>query len=178
MAEHRYFAKVGSHLSDDDAQLLGTQFALLAPHGTLGKEDVLAEATSASSPIHDYFEWDNEIAAHKFRLEQARYYLGSIEIELFHEDETLRVRAFHSIRLVQDDHGQENVFAFTPVIIDNPDWLDQIIRKALAELIGWRKRYNDYSRLANPLAEVLAGPIQEAIDVLENGVPVALPSGV
>jgi hypothetical protein len=41
-------------------------------HGIISPHDVLREAENLSSPLHDYFEWDDDEAAHKFRLLQAR----------------------------------------------------------------------------------------------------------
>lgn len=40
-------------------------------HGKIDAEILLNEATPQSSPIHDYFEWDDTEAAHRYRLQQA-----------------------------------------------------------------------------------------------------------
>lgn len=42
----------------------------------LDAETIVAEATDPSSPLHDRFTWDNDEAAHRFRLWQARALLA------------------------------------------------------------------------------------------------------
>ena len=44
---------------------------LHAQHGTVNPQMLVDEARSLTSPLHRYFEWDDEVAAHKFRLAQA-----------------------------------------------------------------------------------------------------------
>ena len=41
-------------------------------HGGLSAEIVLDAARGLGSALHDYFEWADDVAAEKFRLEQAR----------------------------------------------------------------------------------------------------------
>lgn len=170
MEKHRYFAKSGTRISDKDAEILGERFAVLAQKGLLHPDEVVADAALSASPIHEYFEWNDQEAALQYRLHEARYYLRSIEIEIVRDDEELRLRAFHSIRLAKESNGPDKGYAALTVIIEREDWLGQIIEKALRELIGWQNRYKDYSQLAEPLAEVMAGPVQAAIELLSNGV--------
>ena len=40
--------------------------------GKLTAESVLEDGTDPDSPLHSQFEWDDQIAAFQFRLEQAR----------------------------------------------------------------------------------------------------------
>lgn len=44
---------------------------IYAKHGRIDADILLTEATSATSPIHRYFEWDDSAAAHRYRLQQA-----------------------------------------------------------------------------------------------------------
>ncbi len=41
-------------------------------HGRLAPSIVLAEAQPEDSPLHNEFEWDDSVAAHEYRLQQAR----------------------------------------------------------------------------------------------------------
>jgi hypothetical protein len=43
---------------------------------SLTSEAVVRDASDVTSPLHDRFEWDNEIAGHKHRLAQARDLIG------------------------------------------------------------------------------------------------------
>lgn len=44
---------------------------LYTREGHLSPDLVLTEATNPNNPLHAYFEWDDDVAAHKFRLSQA-----------------------------------------------------------------------------------------------------------
>jgi hypothetical protein len=45
----------------------------------LTAEQLLAEATGLSSPLHAAFGWDDAVAAHQYRLVEARHLLRSIQ---------------------------------------------------------------------------------------------------
>lgn len=84
--------------------------ALDAKHGTLTPELVVKDATSPKSPLHDYFEWDDDIAAHKFRLEQARTLIRSVEVRITVEDIEVRVPRYVRDPLADtDDQGYVDV---------------------------------------------------------------------
>ena len=52
----------------------------LAAAGTLTPEAVVADAKPAKSLLHGEFEWDDKIAGHKFRLDQARDMIASVRV--------------------------------------------------------------------------------------------------
>ena len=54
--------------------------ALEDRQGRLVAEDVVAEASNPDNPLHTCFEWDNLIAGHQFRLEQARTLIRRVKI--------------------------------------------------------------------------------------------------
>ncbi len=69
----------------------------------LTAEQLLAEATGASSPLHPAFEWDDAKAAYQFRLTEARHLLRSIQYAIETSDgevkgrsTTIVERVFHS----------------------------------------------------------------------------------
>jgi hypothetical protein len=53
----------------------------LEKEDALTPDNVVQEARSPDSPLHDKFEWDDDVAAHQHRLYQARKLIGSIKIE-------------------------------------------------------------------------------------------------
>lgn len=50
--------------------------------GFLTVDDVLQDARNASSPIHKNFEWNDTIAAEKYRRDQARTLIESVKIRI------------------------------------------------------------------------------------------------
>ena len=54
-------------------------------NGRITKEFIVAAAKKKSSPLHDYFDWDDKKAAHKHRLEQAGELLR-IRVEVVNDE--------------------------------------------------------------------------------------------
>lgn len=48
--------------------------------GRLTPDLVVADAESSSSPLHELFEWNDGIAGHKYRIEQARQVITSVRV--------------------------------------------------------------------------------------------------
>lgn len=62
--------------------------------GRLSADAVVREAADPSSPLHDYFEWDESEAAHKYREAQARALIRSFRITVTVHSVDLQVPAF------------------------------------------------------------------------------------
>lgn len=65
-------------------------------NGRLTPKDVVDAARPPSSPLHPFFEWDDETAAESWRIETARELIRSVRVEIVTEDVTLR--AYEYIR--------------------------------------------------------------------------------
>lgn len=64
-------------------------------HGAVTREDFLESARSEESEMHKLFEWDDSIAAEKYRLRQANDIIHSIKITVASEDkEPVTMNAF------------------------------------------------------------------------------------
>lgn len=73
--------------------------------GTLTPTAVLDDARSPNSPLHDYFEWNDDVAAEKYRLDQARRLIRSVRVEIEVDDVVVNV-----VRYVHDpdaDDGEQ-----------------------------------------------------------------------
>lgn len=60
-----------------DKKLIGAEIERLrkAHKGTFDAEDLVKAAAPVTSPLHNYFEWDDAKAGHQYRVEQARLLL-------------------------------------------------------------------------------------------------------
>lgn len=65
--------------------------------GKLTQEQVVAEATDPSSPLHTHFEWNDDVAAHRWRLNQASELIRKSEVHLVIDERTFTVRAIPHI---------------------------------------------------------------------------------
>lgn len=62
--------------------------------GRLTPDNVVDAAQDEASPLHQCFEWDNDAAAHMFRVEQARHLIRSVRVDVTTSHHTVRVPAF------------------------------------------------------------------------------------
>src|SRR5262249_38224213 len=74
---------------------------LKQPGNGIDPEDVVDGAKDPNDALHGVFEWADDVAAHQYRLDQARYLIRSIRI-VFEEAEPVEFRAFINL---EDDAG-------------------------------------------------------------------------
>ena len=118
---------------------------------SLGRDSVTArELLDASrgedSPLHSCFEWDDSIAAEKYRLWQARHIINSIEIEVITESRpAFKTRMFLNVATVAPKNQGE--FVGVDVVITNKDYRDCVLQNALRELRAFQRKYAAYEEL-------------------------------
>lgn len=112
--------------------------------GKLTAESVLAEAQDVSSPIHSLFEWDDTIAAHEYRLEQARRVVRMTITTV--EGET--VRAFVHLRSVDSYAPIEDALATT-------DWRQEILDKFRRDAEAFAAKWSTHRLLGDAYREWL-----------------------
>lgn len=109
---------------------------------------VVEKAKPKSSPIHDFFEWDDKVAGGKYREWQARYLLSQIEIIEVVDGAEEPIKAFHNISITDaNDESKERGYVTVENVRGNQDYLDIILDHAKKEIIGWEKRYSQYKKL-------------------------------
>ncbi|MDR3473331.1 MAG: hypothetical protein P4M09_16855 [Devosia sp.] len=131
-----------------DATIVGAHIELLREKfkGELTPEDVLEDAKHDNSPLHSFFEWNDGEAAHQHRLQQARGLIRSVVAIYTREDEgkpAVRHRAYVHINEPKTPHYREASHAMSQKATR-----DQILNRALAELIAWQKKYKDLQEFA------------------------------
>ena len=131
----------GSRLTDEQVARYGPRLDALSAKGggQLTAAAVLKDARSKRSPLHDFFQWDDAAAAEQFRLRQAAYLLRSITIEVTKDDRPpIRVRAFYHIDPDEEEGGH---YAPLAVVVDRPEYREQLLARAVKELREMRRRY-------------------------------------
>lgn len=133
--EHPTAVIVGEHL-----ELLRKRFK-----GELTPEDVLEDAKNDNSPLHSFFEWDDGDAAHQHRLQQARGLIRSVVAIYTRTDEpAVKHRAYVHIAEHGTPHYREASHAMS-----QKKTRDQVLNRALAELIAWQRKYKDLQEFAD-----------------------------
>ena len=114
--------------------------------GHLKPADVVDESRPTSAPLHACFEWNDELAAEKYREAQAGNLIRSITV--VHETpapEPIEVRAF--VKTLE-------TYAPIEVVVNSEEQMAALLESALAELKAFEKKYATLSKLAPILDEI------------------------
>lgn len=111
-------------------------------------QEVLELARNEDSELHKCFEWDDSVAAEKFRLKQAQMILISLVFKKSEEHEPVRVYQITSER---------NTYHPTQKLLVMEDEYQNLLRRAKNELEAFQRKYRTLSELEAVL---------EAIDAL------------
>jgi hypothetical protein len=146
-----YQWKPGAHLTADP-QFIGEELERIRvrQNGRLDSEDVVEHARKRRSPLHPLFDWDDASAAEKYRVEQAKYLIRSIEIVIDGGgDEQVPIRAFVSVKRDEDRSYTSTVHA-----LSDPELRAQIVAQAFKELEAWRQRHAELTEFAKIFAQI------------------------
>lgn len=114
--------------------------------GVLHEELVVSAAAKPTSPLHEYFTWDNTEAARLYRLEEARGLIRRVYVTFESADhQKINVRAYAS--LASDRLAGGGYRSLTEIMSD-ADRREELLQTALAELEAMRNRYQVLTELA------------------------------
>jgi len=121
----------------------------LKKNGRLTPERVVRAARNPKSPLHACFEWDDQEAARKYRLYQARNLILSVRVKHEEEPEQEPLRVF--VR-DEDDEGSHYREVVEVTEVESADF---IMNNAIQDLVDWVGRYEELAdRLPGVFAEV------------------------
>lgn len=154
----KYKPAFGARISEDQAQRYGERIEVLIGKngGIVTPTIVVGDAKSAKSPLHDYFEWNEERAAEKYRLEQASTLLCTIMVVVGEDGKESKMRSFPHI-VLSEGESSERGFSTLERVMGDEELRGQQVKKALGQIRTWRERYKQYNEFK---------PIVDAIDSL------------
>lgn len=122
-----------------DAQKVGEE---LEGIGYCDADSVVNAARKSKGELHKCFEWDDAVAGHEYRKEQARYVLRMlvtpVDVEAVDGDPPqVMMRVYESVRFVADDGSPEATMAYIPTreALEDPVMREQV-RERLRNTIG------------------------------------------
>lgn len=145
-----YKVKSGARLPVS-AQVAGEECERLESSGGLTPANLVNASRPDDAPLHGCFEWDDSVAAEKYRERQASYIIRSIEVSVGRSSEP--VRAFVP---VASDNSRE--FRSIGVVLRSSDSRDALLDSAKRELMAFVRKY----RALNELSDVFAA-IEETV---------------
>ena len=117
----------------------------LAVDGKLTAQAVVDAAREESSPLHGYFEWDDNKAANEYRLLQARK-LIRVVVQPCEPLDNQPMHVYQS--LVTDRVVPGGGYRTTEAILSTEAWRNTLLEQAKRELIGVRNKYASLTELA------------------------------
>ena len=131
-----------------DANVAGAVFEELENTVGLTAENIVNASREELAPLHNEFEWDNDVAAEEWRKRQAQNMIGNLSIIIAETEyiHTEPVRAFFSTKL----HHYENI----RVIMTDATKKNDLLQKAIRELQSFKKKYATLSELSNIFASI------------------------
>lgn len=140
-------------------KLMETELNLLMEqnNGLLTAEAVIAQAENPGSALHTFFTWDDDEAAHKWRLVEARQLITSIRMTQVGVGED-KMRSLVSL---SSDRKHGGGYRRLEDVMASPDLRHHLLETALAELNAIQRKYRALEEL-----QIVWG----AVDVIEGEV--------
>jgi len=140
--------KKEKHHSITDKNVIGELRAIAEKYGLITPQAVIERARNPNSSLHSKFEWDDTLAAEKWRIEQARRLL-QVTIEYIGENPE-PVRAF--VSLVRDRSGDDTGYRVTSVVVSDKELYAEMLRDAVCEMRVFEQKYRRVKELRHVFA--------------------------
>ena len=123
---------------------------LYATKGLVKAEDLVAIARDPNSPLHDTFEWDDDVAAQKYREVQARTLIKIVTVELANGN---TVPNYVNVKMETPEGKTQRGYVPLSFAMKHESLREQILKEAIKEIRLWETRYKDYSSLSGVVNE-------------------------
>lgn len=142
-----YRFKYGTRLNVS-AQAAGELCAELESQGKLTPHEVVEASRPDDAPLHAAFEWDDEVAAERYREVQAGHIIRSIEVVIPETSEP--TKAFHSLVVTEEKREYREITHILKVKDDR----ELLLAEARRELAMFKRKYAALEELANVFAAI------------------------
>lgn len=123
-------------------------------HGEVTSKILLDSARSNDSCIHSCFEWKDDVAAEKYRLQQASEMLCDI-VKVSVADNESEIKTFRAFVNVSDNKlFSSGKFVDIQTALSNEETRKIVLNKALNEFDSVKKKYEDFTELSQIFKEI------------------------
>lgn len=109
-------------------------------------KQIVEYARNEDTELHKCFEWNDEVAAEKFRIEQAKQVIRTLYIVPEKKD-AQPIRVMHITE-------QRNVYQPTQLFLSNENEYDALLKRALKELEAFKNKYKNLIELETIFEEI------------------------
>lgn len=125
--------------------------------GEVSPESILESARSPKSPLHQYFEWDDSLAAERYRLEQARQMIMRSKLIVQLVEARKKPPTNVTVRKFLPTGQKTRKFKMRPEVLSDDDARAALIDDHIKRLIAWCRAIPDVKELKELRRYVEAG---------------------
>lgn len=114
-------------------------------------EQVIERAKDKGSELHKCFDWNNSVAADKWRLHQARSVLNHL-IVIKHEVDDEKSEPVQFRVMMKNNRSESSGYKQTIVMVKDEDEYKKLLEQAYSELRAFKQKYQCLSELSEILA--------------------------
>lgn len=133
-----------------DANIAGAVCEQLEAENNLSAKSLLDASRPEDAPLHYEFEWDDSAAAEKYRESQASHIIRHLAVRLESKPQE-PVRGFFQVK-----RADPRSYTRLGAILTQRDARAELMRKALAELVSFQRKYSTLSELSGLFEEINA----------------------
>ncbi len=115
-------------------------------------EEIVEKANDPDSELHKCFEWDDTIAAHKYRLTQAQLIVRSLVVTEERTDEKKNPPIIS--RAIVSTNENNNRYEKVTVAVRNEENYERLCNAALRELEVFKRKYSAIIGLRDMIEEI------------------------
>ena len=116
-------------------------------------DDLVDAARPGDAPLHPEFEWDDDVAAQAYRIEQARGLMRHLIVVREDLPAMPPVRAYVSVRGLDEDSTSRRYTAVYQAL-DTPHLRQSLLADALHDLAAFERKYATLTELGGLLDEM------------------------
>lgn len=147
-----YKWKSGCHLGGIDPNEAGAVLSRLERDGNLTPAALVNASRSEDAPLHQLFEWDDTIAAEKYRQTQAGYIIRSIEVK---RADVEPVRAFVSIITPGESASRfDRQYRSISAVLKSATERNQLLEYAKREMFAFKRKYSNLEELSKVITAI------------------------
>ena len=136
------------------AQVVGETLERLAQSGELTSARFLEVSRPEDAPTHNMFEWNDSVAAERYRLQQSTVAINSVEVQIVNEATATVTSQAAFVNVIRKAPAQSGSFAPIEVALSDENMRNALLGNALNELKAFRRKYNQLSELADVFFEI------------------------
>ena len=136
------------------AQVVGETLEELAQTGELTSARLLDVSRPEDAPTHNLFEWNDSVAAERYRLQQATVAINSVEVQIVNESTATAISQAAFVNVISKAPARTGEFAPIDVALSDANMRNALLQNALKELQSFRRKYSQLSELTAVFAEI------------------------